>query len=340
LFLISVGIVLVGLVDSVSKLKSTLLENNLTSSSTEKNSNSITDRNGTNREYYPNGVLKHEGSYDESLNKKNGEWKYYSEDGNLKEISLYLFGKKWGESKRYSSEGNVNEVLDFSNGKLRKKEIISDGKIVRTLEFYENGEIKKDVKLQEGLIGPDGEMLFYHVTGQLYCEVNYDENGEEDGLWEFYDIKGQLCNKINYKNGVREGIHESYYENGKIRDFQIYKEGEREGVYESYNENGNLIVKCNFKEGEYDGLYECYYENGNLISKVNYKNGKYDGLYEYFYENGNFELKSNYKNGVKDGIEISYNEKGKIISMITNLNGKEISKKNQLSIWLMNLVKN
>jgi hypothetical protein len=26
--------------------------------------------------------------------------------------------------------------------------------------------------------------------------------------------------------------------------------------------------------------------------------------------------------------------------MITNLNGKEISKKNQLSIWLMNLVKN
>jgi antitoxin component YwqK of YwqJK toxin-antitoxin module len=64
------------------------------------------------------------------------------------------------------------------------------------------------------------------------------------------------------------------------------------------------------------------------------------GLYEYFYENGRLLNKCNYTNGLKEGIEERYNEKGKIVSMITNLNGKEVSKKNQLSIWLINLIKN
>ena len=72
---------------------------------------------------------------------------------------------------------------------------------------------------------------------------------------------------------------------------------------------------------------------------MNYKNGVLDGVSEHYYENGILMFKTNYKNGKQEGIHERFNEKGKIVLITTFKNGVEVSKKNQLSIWILNRIK-
>ncbi len=51
------------------------------------------------------------------------------------------------------------------------------------------------------------------------------------------------------------------------------------------------------------------------------------------------QFKTNYKNGKQEGIHERFNEKGKLLSITTYKTDLEVSKKNQLSIWVLNRIK-
>ena len=58
-----------------------------------------------------------------SKGKREGEWLWYWENGQLKEKVNYKDGKKEGEQLRY-----------YENGKLEKSEIYKDGKLIKTIK--------------------------------------------------------------------------------------------------------------------------------------------------------------------------------------------------------------
>ena len=332
-FLLTVGIVVLGLLDSIQKIDSIVLEKNLSQSSLKRGPDGIeiVENDGPYVEYYPNGVLKCEGKYLCSV--RFGDWKEYTENGDLKETVSYLFGKKWGESKKYFNNGQSVESLNYYSGRINKRTYIQNGeKIIQ--EYFENGELRINIIDKNDLdTDSDGNFIQNHITGELHLK------SIGDFKWEYYDLKGQIYKKLRWKDEKLDGLFEEYYENGKVSNSIRFKEGKKEGLAETYFSNGNLGSKCFYKEGEVDGIYESFCDNGNISSIMNYKNGVLDGVSEHYYENGILMFKTNYKNGKQEGIHERFNEKGKLVSITTYKNDVEVSKKNQLSIWVLNRIK-
>jgi antitoxin component YwqK of YwqJK toxin-antitoxin module len=329
---ISIGIVVFGLLDSIQKIDSILLEKNLNQPSSKRREDGLemSENDGTYVEYYPNGVLKCKGEYFCSF--RSGIWEEYSENGDLKETSNYLFGKKWGESKRYLNNREIVEVLNFSSGKINKRTEIKNGqKIIQ--EYFENGELKINIIDKSVLdINSYGSFVQNHINGELHV-LNIRDS------WEYYDLKGQIYKKFEWKDGELNGFYEEYHENGIISSRFNFIKNKREGLGETYFDNGNIRSRCHCIENEIDGLYESFYENGNKDSIMNYKKGVLNGVTEYYFENGKPMVKCNYSNGKFEGIHERFNEMGKIVSIVTFKNDIEISRKNQLSIWLLNIIK-
>ena len=97
--------------------------------------------------------------------KKEGEWVWYYDNGQLDWKGTYRNGKKEGEW-----------VLYHDNGQLSLK------------GTYRNGQL-------------EGEWVLYRDNGQLWRKGTY-RNGKKEGEWVRYGDDGQLWSKETYKNGV------------------------------------------------------------------------------------------------------------------------------------------
>lgn len=319
-------------IDLIDKIKSIQSEKRMDEPSTKRTPNGLEtwEKDEIYKEYYSNGVLKCEGEFWLSL--KLGVWREYCEDGSLKETSNYFLGKKSGETRRYSKEGDVFEVITFDDGIIRKKISYLEN-VKRTLEYFKDGELKINITDSNELNKEyEGVLEKFHQTGELYSRG-------KNGNWEFYDLRGQLYKKFKLKNGKLEGVFEDFHENGKISCRTEFKNGIKEGLEEYFFEDGNLSSKCFYKGNELDGVRESFYENGWVKSKVNYKNGVMNGLYEYYHDNGKLMVRTNFENGNKEGVQERFKENGKLDSVCTFKNNVEVSRKNQISIWLLNILK-
>ena len=67
--------------------------------------------------YHSNGKPSILGQKIKSTGKAIGEWKFYAENGHLKEIGYYKNGKEHGEWNKYNEQGNVISTSYYSNGK-------------------------------------------------------------------------------------------------------------------------------------------------------------------------------------------------------------------------------
>ena len=61
----------------------------------------------------------------EIIGKKEGEWKYYHENGKLAAIENYKNGKAEGEWKFYHENGKLEQIGNAKNGKPERMEILS-----------------------------------------------------------------------------------------------------------------------------------------------------------------------------------------------------------------------
>ena len=100
------------------------------------------------------------------------------------------------------------------------------------------------------------------MTDELTPYIEYHDNGN-------VCIKGQKNSK-----GQEEGIWEYFYLNGNIRWRTPYKEGKMDGIWEWFYKNGNIRWRVPFKEGKKDGIEECFDEQGNIVETTLWKDGK------------------------------------------------------------------
>ncbi|NRS90365.1 antitoxin component YwqK of YwqJK toxin-antitoxin module [Flavobacterium sp. 7E] len=92
----------------------------------------------------------------------------------------------------------------------------------------------------------------FYSNGILQMEGCFSNLEKEtlEGEIVWYDAKGAISSKANYKNGILHGLSTSYLKNGKIDYTTDYKEGEiYDGVYVG-------------------GAYKQFYKKGKLTKQI------------------------------------------------------------------------
>lgn len=98
-------------------------------------------------------------------NLKDGDFKSYFPEGQLKVSGFVEQGKRVGKWESYFPNGNKQSENNYVNGLLSGKTVV----------LYSNGQI-------------------------MY--IGYYNNGTPDGEWLYYDETGKMTKHLNYKSGV------------------------------------------------------------------------------------------------------------------------------------------
>lgn len=89
--------------------------------------------------YYPDGNIESVICLNDSI--REGEAKFYFEDGTVKEERLYVNGRVEGLVKTYHSNGNLKELINIEDGKREGP----------TSVFDEEGNYLKDIYFDQGI---------------------------------------------------------------------------------------------------------------------------------------------------------------------------------------------
>jgi antitoxin component YwqK of YwqJK toxin-antitoxin module len=266
---------------------------------------------------------------------KQGSWKYFWENGNLKEEGTFQNDKKHGYFKYYDEAGNFKSVEKYENDNL-----IADAPETRQMEvrtaYHSNGRQAITATYYKGV--PDGIRRefdengmvingYVFANGILKYEGITDEDGKRQGLWKEFYPTGEIKSEGNYVNSNKEEVWKFYFENQKIEVKGKYKNGKKEGTWYWYYPNGELLQEENWSKGKLDGAFFEYNENGEIIVKGAYFEGTEEG--EWLYIQGNAIEKGVYYDGMRTGLwTTKWRENGTPISEIEydqNLfNGKHI----------------
>ena len=223
----------------------------------------------------------------DKLNKKKGTWKVFYEDGKLKEESRYKNDLLNGYLKEYDQ-----------NGKLINATLYIDGVPQSFTAELAALDIRKD----------------YYPNGKVRVEGIYDITGKENGLFKYFNTKGEIEKTEIYVHGVliakglideagkRQGYWEEYYKTGNIKSKGKYKDGKRIDEWEYYFANEQLQQKGKYlKGGKPTGLWLWYYDEGSVLREEFFRKGKEDGMMHEYTQQGKVITEGEYIDGLKDG---------------------------------------
>ncbi len=274
---------------------------------------------------------------------KDGPFKEYHENGQLKREGVYKDGKLDGSVKNYDKE-RITIDENWENGTLidykvidyygDSRQIYQEVTYVHFFDggpcisgpfktYYQNGRLKEEGMTSE--LSQDKHQLpdesEYHWGG---VEEN---DGWDDIMYNHPPIDEDVFLQEKIKSGLH-GTYRMYYENGQLEEEGTYKDGERDGLWKLYYENGQLFKEGTLKKGERHGPYKNYFDNGELWEEGTYKNGKQDGLFKlYHWETGQLSGGGVYKDGKKDGLWKSYSLYGTLLRELTYKDGEIIDSK-------------
>ena len=301
---------------------------------------------GVGKEYGKDGeiitITKYKNGYivtEEKINrvdkfgKKQGFWRIFYDNGNVKREEKYKDDKLDGYEKDFTYDGNLIKVEKYEEGSNIKNadELV---KLDVKLDYYNNGKVKSSGTYKDGI--PEGVTRIYSeeglvIAGKIYsgglivAEGIYDKKGHQQGKWKEYFANGKLKSEGEYIDGKRTGAWIYYYENGKIeQQGKFIAGGQPVGDWSWYYENGKILREEKFRSGKPDGTMVEYSDSGMVITKGGFIDGEKDGPWvnidgdrknEGSYKNGQMEgpWKSTYANGKKafEGSYVDGNENGK-----------------------------
>ena len=302
-------------------------------------------------QYYGGVLLRREQiNRTDNFGFKQGNWKFFWENGNLKEEGSYYNNKKHGFFKKYDQDGNFLSVEKWDNDNYLPD--APETKILDTkTAYHKNGKPSITATYYKGI--PEGIRREYDTLGNVVkgyiffkgwmrYEGVTDLNGLRQGLWKEYYETGELRSigkysnsKMigewkflypdqnieiigSYNNGKKDGEWIWYYPNKSILMSENWENGERDGSFVEYDEKGNIITQGEYKEGAEEG--EWIYVNRGVIEKGSYFDGMKTGLWRVWFANGLLAYEIEYEQDLYNGKYIAYWENGK-----TKLSGKYIT---------------
>lgn len=184
--------------------------------------------------FYRDGNLRAEGAYQDNL--KVGTWKYYYRDGKLEQTGNYIAGKPNGTWNWYFPTGDLLREEEYLNG-------LEDG---LSIEYSDSGTVIAQGEYIDGF----KEGAWFFMVNDHREEGSFFE-GQRNGNWKhFYLSNDQLAFEGSYENGQENGYHVHYYANGNVKRRGEYVAGIKEGIWEYFDEAGNLRVKIEYENGE------------------------------------------------------------------------------------------
>ena len=273
-------------------------------------------KNGYWKAFYDNFELKWEMYYKHGL--RDGYYKEYDEKGNLKKITKYVNDVEQiveNETQplqmrhEYYPNGRVKREASFRGGRREGtwREFDENGNVVSS-QIYQNGRL-----VQSGIMDTDGtrrgEWVELYPDSTLRAKGLFI-NGKRSGEWLFYFPGEVLEQKGNYREGQLDGTWTWYFPNGKIQRQEDFLDGVAEGKYVEYDEEGNIIATGSYFDDMKSGKW--HEVSGGVTSDGEYRNGHQVGEWVSYYANGKMAFKGTFKGGYPDGEHYYYYQNGRI----------------------------
>lgn len=266
---------------------------------------------------------------------KQGNWKFFWPNGNIKEEGSFYNNKKNGFFKYYDTFGNFLSVEKWENDN-----IILDAPETKTLDmktaYHPNGKPSITATFYKGV--PEGIRREYDTLGNVIkgyvfykgwmrYEGVTDLNGNRQGLWKEYYETGELRSIGKYKDSKMVGDWKFFYPNQEIEIYGSYKNGKKDGMWQWFYPNRQLLMEENWDDGIKEGTFVEYDEYGNILTKGNYVENSEEG--EWIYKNRGVVEIGSYFDGMKTGLWKTWFENGNLAYEIEYeqdlYNGKYIS---------------
>jgi len=299
-------------------------------------------RQGTWKEFHPNGRLHSEGNYVDD--RRNGIFKIYDREGNLKDLVKYDLGEVAPEEEQammldirrtYHPNGKVATLGSYSRTGTREglfREYDDKGNLTAAIIYTGNRVVSR------GMVDERGQMTGiwneYYVSGEKRAEGEYVE-GRKHGSWVFYHRTGEVEQRGNYVNGLPHGNWRWYYRSGKLHREETYRRGREDGESVEYDEQGNILVKGEYidglREGEWSyhvgdhreqGSYRSGLKHGEWVHIYDHSgkrhfvgefiDGERHGRHRWWWPNGQLRLDGRWRMGQEQGDHIHYDELGNV----------------------------
>lgn len=162
-----------------------------------------------------------------------------------------------------------------------------------------------------------GLWKFYHPSGTLKTQIEYNKDGLETGSAIFYTETGLRAEEGEFKLGKQTGVWKSYYD-GILKSETEYENDLKNGDYFEYSvETGNKIVCGTFLNDAKAGKWTLYNKNGIQDGEVNYNQaGQKNGYWKATSFMNSEVTSGNYKDDERIGIWTVQNKEGKIIQTV------------------------
>jgi len=241
-------------------------------------------------------------------NRKQGRWVTFYMNGNVHIEGMYKDDKKDGYFKEYADNGDLKTITKYVDDVIQP-EAEEVTKLDIENEYYPNGKIKVSGTYRNGI--PEGVRREYDTTGKIVSSAIFKkgirtgegivlEDGSKDGHWkEFYE-EGTLLSEGNYKEGKPVGEWKYFYPDGKLEETGKYTNtGKLQGTWKWFNQTGKLMQESEFDKGVHEGMFTEYNEEGNIVQEGDYINGLEDG--PWLMISGDYKERGTFHDGLKTG---------------------------------------
>ncbi|MCK4344678.1 MAG: toxin-antitoxin system YwqK family antitoxin [Bacteroidales bacterium] len=192
---------------------------------------------------------------------KQGYWKKYYDNGNIKYEGYFKNDKPTGELKRYFENNVIQSILVFKE----------NGKIAETKIFYQNGKLAAEGTYVDKI--KDGVWKYYSYYGEFLSMEEVYSMGVKNGKSIKFYSDGQISESLNWTKGNKDGEWIQYFTNGKRKLYGTYKDGKLHGTFVIYYDTGIPNVAGNYLEDLRDGDWIIYDEKGKIELKIEYLKG-------------------------------------------------------------------
>lgn len=237
-----------------------------------------------------NGSLQAEGLYQRSptldengepLRQKQGEWRYYDAQGQVRMIETYNFDQLHGKSQTFAKNG---------------KEIESG-----TYHFGER----------------DGAWKTWDETGILLSEIGYS-NGKFDGICRVNYSNGMPQSIGMYRDGAEHGFWKTFMEDGTLETTRKFEFGQ---LITEVFENGDVLLtfpdgrpreEFSVVEQKKEGAFRKWHDVGAWALKEELDEYSGESFFRRVLEGEAISVEGEYVNGVLEGEVYHYDKNGRL----------------------------
>ena len=241
--------------------------------------------------YNINGKIIYNGVHDNG--KRNGNVRWFNDDGKLYMEQEYEWGKEQGFRKTYE-DGELVSIIEYNDG-----DIVNIGKY-----FYPGGKLETEINYEND--NKQGYSTYYAPDGQVSYRTMYLDN--QIVSYSYLDKNGSFVNEITLVNG--SGNMVAYFKNGKKSIEIEIKNGKRNGVKTEYYPDGKIKEILNFSYGILNGESKEYYSNGKLKSEQFYVYDELEGPFKEYNKSGSLKRSGIYSSNEFHGNVSIYNALG------------------------------